>query len=326
MNASRKDKFLRLYNKYGIVAILIVLLTVCCLLTRNFYKMTNIVNMLSQMASVTVLTCGITLLIIAGQTDLAGGSVVALTGCIAVGSYKSMMESAGMGPAVGIILSFMLAIAVGMLCNVAVGMVIARFRAPAFIVTLAMMQIARGAVYLYTNGKPIYGIGEIALLGQGKIADFLPYSILIMFVVIAITWFVLMRMRLGRHLYAVGGNQDAAVAAGVSRSKTIIKVYMYHGALVGIAGVLFMSRLNCGQPNEAVGLEFDAITAAIIGGASLSGGQGTIFGSLIGAIIIQVITNILQLKFVQSYWQMIITGLIIVLAVILDIVTKGSKK
>ena len=326
MKRQGRERILALYNKYGILVILIALLAICCMLTSNFYKLSNIVNMLSQMASVTVLTCGITMLIIAGQTDLAGGSVVALTGCVAVGSYKRIMESTGMNVVAAILIAIVIAMLVGMLCNLLVGLVIAKFKAPAFIVTLAMMQAARGAVYLYTTGKPIYSIGEISILGQGKIANVLPYSILIMFLIIVISWFVLMRTRLGRHLYAIGGNEEAAVASGVDRAKTIVKVYLVHGAIVGISGVLFMCRLNCGQPSEAVGLEFDAITAAIIGGASLSGGQGSMFGSLIGAIIIQVITNILQLKFVQSYWQMIITGLIIVLAVILDIVTKGTKK
>lgn len=325
MNKSKSAKFLEFYNKYGIVAILFALIAACCMLTPNFYKSTNIINILSQMSAVTVMACGITLLIIAGQTDLAGGSMVALTGCVAVGTYKTMMEG-GMNSVVGILIAFVVAILVGMFCNLIVGLIVAKFKAPAFIVTLAMMQAARGAVYLYTGGKPIYDIGDIAILGQGKIANFLPYSILIMFVIIIISWFVLNRMRLGRHLYAIGGNEEAAVASGVSREKTIIKAYLVHGAMIGVAGLLFMSRLNCGQPSEAVALEFDAITAAIIGGASLAGGRGTIFGTLIGVIIIQVIGNILQLKFVQSYWQMIITGVIIALAVILDIITKGSKK
>lgn len=325
MKTQTKSRILAFYNKYGILAILVVLVAVCCILTSNFYKITNIVNILMQMASVTVLCCGITMLIIAGQTDLAGGSVVALTGCIGVGTFKSLSEG-GMAIALAFVLAILVAMAVGMLCNALVGLVIAKFKAPAFIVTLAMMKAARGAVYLYTDGKPIYNIGEIAMLGQGKIGDFLPYSILIMLLIIAFAWFVLTRTRLGRHLYAIGGNEDAAIASGIDRGKTIVKVYLVHGALVGIAGLLFMCRLNCGQPSEADGLEFDAITAAIIGGASLSGGQGTMFGSLVGAVIIQVIKNILQLKFVQSYWQMITTGLIIVLAVVLDIVTKGTKK
>lgn len=326
MGNKRSERVLSFYNKYGIIVILFALIAVCCLLTPNFYKTANIVNMLSQMAAVTVLTCGITLLIIAGQTDLAGGSIVALTGCVALGTYKKLAVEGGMNPWAAGILVFLAAICVGMFCNLICGLVIAKYKAPAFIVTLAMMEAGRGATYLYTDGQPIYSVGEITVLGQGRIANFLPYSVLIMFVVIAIAWFILKKTRLGRHLYAVGGNEEAAIASGVDRGKTIIKAYLVHGAMVGVAGLLFMCRLNSGQPSEAVGLEFDAITAAIIGGASLAGGQGSIFGSLVGAVIIQVITNILTLKFVQSYWQMIITGLIIVAAVILDIITKGSKK
>lgn len=326
MKDRNKMKILNFYNKYGILVILIALLAICCILTPNFYKVTNIINILMQMAAVMVLACGITMLIISGNTDLSGGSCVALTGCIGVGTFKSLTESGNMSVAVAFLVALAIAVLVGMLCNLCVGVVIARFRAPAFIVTLAMMKIARGAVYLYTQGKPIYNIGSISLIGQGKIGNFLPYSILIMFCAILFASFILSKTRLGRHLYALGGNEDAAVASGVNRSRTIIKVYLVHGALVGLAGLLFMTRLNCGQPNEAEGLEFDAITGAIIGGTSMAGGQGTIIGTLVGVIIIQVIKNILQLKFVQSYWQMVITGLIIVFAVILDIVTKGSKK
>lgn len=326
MKDQRKTRILNFYNKYGILVIMIALLVICCILTSNFYKVANIINILMQMASVMVLACGITMLIISGNTDLAGGSCVALTGCIGVGTFKSLTESGNVNVVIAFMVALLASIAVGMLCNLCVGVVIAKFRAPAFIVTLAMMKIARGAVYLYTQGKPIYNIGSISVIGQGKIGNFLPYSILIMLCAIIFASFILIKTRLGRHLYALGGNEDAAIASGVNRGKTIVKVYLVHGALVGLSGLLFMTRLNCGQPNEADGLEFDAITGAIIGGTSMAGGQGTILGTLIGVIIIQVIKNILQLKFVQSYWQMIITGLIIVLAVILDIVTKGSKK
>lgn len=182
----------------------------------------------------------------------------------------------------------------------------------------------RCLLYLH-GGTPIYNIGSISKLGQGRIQGILPYSVIIMVLCIIATWVILNRTRLGRYIYAVGGNPEAAKASGISAKKTIIEAYIIHGAFVGLAGALFMTRLNSGQPAEAVGLEFDAITAAVIGGASLSGGVGTIYGSIIGSMIIGVITNILTLKSVQSYYQMIITGLIIVISVILDIVTKGKK-
>lgn len=323
-NKLNKDKLLAFYNKYGIILILAGLLIVCSCLSPVFLSKDNIVNLLSQIAVVTILTCGITLLIIAGQTDLSGGSIVALTGCVCVGTFKQLSES-GMGNITAGILAVGVAVMIGMAINLLSGFIVTKFRAPAFIVTLAMMQAGRGICYIYTGGTPIYKIGNIVRLGQGRIRGVLPYSVLIMFVCIVITWIVLKKMRLGRHIYAVGGNPEAANASGISIQWTIIKTYLIHGFFVGIAGALFMARLNSGQPAEAVGLEFDAITAAIIGGASLSGGVGGVYGSIIGSVIIGVITNILTLKSVQSYYQMIITGGIIVFAVILDIVTKGKK-
>ena len=320
-----KDTLIKFYNKYGTAAIMFVLLIVCTFLSPVFLSQANVVNLLSQIAVVTILTCGITLLIIAGQTDLSGGAIVALTGCVCVGTFKNLFEG-GMSEVPAGILAMLAAIIVGVLINALSGIIITQFNAPAFIVTLAMMKAGRGICYLYTNGTPIYNIGRISNLGQGRIKGIIPYSVVIMVICIIITWFVLNRMRLGRHIYAVGGNQEAARASGISPQWTIIKTYLIHGVFVGIAGALFMTRLNSGQPAEAEGLEFDAITAAVIGGASLAGGQGSIYGSIIGSIIIGVIKNILTLKSVQSYYQMIITGLIIMVAVILDILTKGKKE
>lgn len=319
-----KEKAIKFYSKYGIAVILLGLLIICSIMSPVFLSQANIVNLLSQIAVVTVITCGITQLIIAGQTDLSGGAIVALTGCICVGTYKNLSEGGMNGWLAGIV-AVLAAVLVGMIVNFLSGVIITEFHAPAFIVTLAMMQAGRGVCYIYTGGTPIYNIGSISKLGQGRIQGILPYSVIIMVLCIIATWVILNRTRLGRYIYAVGGNPEAAKASGISAKKTIIEAYIIHGAFVGLAGALFMTRLNSGQPAEAVGLEFDAITAAVIGGASLSGGVGTIYGSIIGSMIIGVITNILTLKSVQSYYQMIITGLIIVISVILDIVTKGKK-
>lgn len=320
-----KKSFLLFYNKFGILFILIGLIIICAVASPVFLSSSNIVNLLSQIAVVTIISCGITMLIIAGQTDLSGGSTVALTGCVCVGTFKQL-HLAGMGDVPAGIFAVLAAMLIGMLVNGLSGIIIAKFHAPAFIVTLAMMQAGRGACYLYTGGLPIYDIGNISILGQGKIGGFLPISVIIMILIIIISVIILNKMRMGRYLYAVGGNEDAAKAAGINVGNTITKAFLIHGAMIGVAGVLFMTRLNSGQPSEAVGLEFDAITAAIIGGASLAGGVGTIPGTIVGSMIIGIITNILTLKSVQSYWQMVITGVIIVLAVILDIKTKGRKQ
>ncbi len=319
-----KDKLIKFYNKYGILVILIGLIIICSCLSPVFLSKDNIINLLSQIAVVTIVSCGMTMLIIAGQTDLSGGSIVALTGCVCVGMFKQMAGS-GLNSVLAGIFAVGIAVLLGIAVNMMSGAIVAKFNAPAFIVTLAMMNAGRGACYIYTNGVPIYNIGGIVKLGQGRIANIIPYSCLIMIGCIAVAWFILKRTRLGRHIYAVGGNPEAATASGISIKKTLILIFLIHGIFIGIAGALFMTRLNSGQPAEAVGLEFTAITAAIIGGTSLMGGIGGISGTIVGSVIMGIITNILQLKSVQSYYQMIFTGAIIVIAVILDLLTKGKK-
>jgi inositol transport system permease protein len=235
-----------------------------------------------------------------------------------------MLIAIGVGDIPAGIISVLVAIVIGVAMNEVGAGIIARYSAPPFIVTLAIMQVARGLVFIYTNGQQIYNIGQISVIGQKGIG-FIPYSVLVMIIVIGVSWTILRRTRFGRYLYATGGNRDAAVASGIKILPITLKTYAIHGAFVGIAGVLYMTRINSGQPAEAVGLEFDAITAAIIGGTSLAGGIGTIAGTICGSVIIGVINNILNLMFVQSYYQQVIKGIIIVSSVILDIKTKSKR-
>ena len=204
-----KEKAIKFYNKYGIAVILLGLLIICSIMSPVFLSQANIVNLLSQIAVVTVITCGITQLIIAGQTDLSGGAIVALTGCICVGTYKNLSEGGMNGWLAGIV-AVLAAVFVGMIVNFLSGVIITEFHAPAFIVTLAMMQAGRGVCYIYTGGTPIYNIGSISKLGQGRIQGILPYSVIIMVLCIIATWVILNRTRLGRYIYAVGGNPEAA--------------------------------------------------------------------------------------------------------------------
>ena len=306
-----------IYRKCGIYLILLVLLVVSSMVSPVFLSGANIMNLLTQIAVVTIIACGITMLIIENMTDLSGGSAVALTGCLCVGIYKELV-----GSGMNFVVAGFVCVAIAMIS----GIITTRYKAPAFIVTLAMAQISRGLVYLYTGGQPIYDVGPIARIGQGRIAGVLPYSVIIMVTIVAITWVILNRTRFGRYVYATGGNEEAAIASGINVNLVKIQTFMIHGAFIGIAGVLYMTRINSGQPAEGVNLEFDAITASIIGGTSFSGGIGTVQGAICGSIIIGVIKNILNLLSVQSYYQQIITGMIIVIAVILDIKTKMSGK
>ena len=190
--------------------------------------------------------------------------------------------------------------------------------------TLAMTTIARGAILLYTKGVPVSNLGNFKVIGQGSIGP-IPISIIIFVVMMAISWILLNRTKFGRHVYAVGGNVRAAAASGIDTKKVIRRAFIYNGILTAVAGIVLMSRINSGQPAGGLGYEFDAITAVVVGGTSLMGGTGTIVGTMIGAMIIGVINNLLNLMNVSSYWQQIIKGLIIAVAVILDVKTKTAK-
>lgn len=322
----RSFSIVDLYNKVGILLILVLLLIICSILSPIFLSSRNLINLLTQTSVVTIIACGITMLIITGNTDLSAGSMVALTGCMAMGTYKQMAQSWGVSPFISTVAAILVAIAVCMMLYGTAAVIMTRYSAPAFIVTLAVNTAARGLALMYTNAKVIKQIGDIVNLGQGKAFNVVPLPVLFMIVIALITWVILTQTRLGKYLYAIGGNMESAKAAGIRTKSVVIKSYLIHAVFVGIAGVLFMARINSGQPAEAVGLEFDAITAAIIGGASLAGGVGTITGTIIGSLIIGVIKNILTLMGVQSYYQQIITGVIIVLAVVIDIKTKAGKR
>ncbi|NLF27647.1 MAG: ABC transporter permease [Clostridiales bacterium] len=322
----KRVSFVEVYNKVGIFFILLFFIVISSFMSKVFLTERNIINLLTQSSVVTIIACGITMLIITGNTDLAAGSMVAFGGCFVLGTFKWFNQTLGWSD----FSSGALAIPAGiLLCVVlyaAAAFVITAFNAPAFIVTLAISTAARGLALLYTNAKVIKQVGNIVQLGQGKAFGLIPFPVIFMLVFLVVTWVLLTQTRFGKHLYAVGGNIEAARAAGINTKSVIMRAYLYHAVCVAFAGALFMGRLNSGQPAEAVGLEFDAITAAIIGGASLAGGLGTITGTLVGSLIIGILSNVFTLMHVQSYYQQIITGMIIVLAVVIDIKTKGGRR
>jgi inositol transport system permease protein len=198
------------------------------------------------------------------------------------------------------------------------------YKTPPFIATLAVMTMSRGLVLLYTAGQSLYQIGNFILLGQGSLF-LIPIPILFMVLILIITWYILNQTRMGRSLYAIGGNEEAANASGIQVSKTKFAAYAINGVFVGLAGVIFMSRNNAGLPGAASGYEFEALTAAVIGGTSFSGGIGTAMGTLAGAFIVGILNNIMNLIGVNSYIQQIVKGIIIALAVIMDIRAKNNR-
>lgn len=307
--------FAEIYRKYGTILIFVGICILASLLSPTFLTEANLTNVLRQVVVVSLLACGVTFIIILGHIDVSLGSVLAFAGVMAA----SVMAMTG-----SITLAVIAGVLVGAVTGLINGLVITFFRIPSFIMTLATTTVARGLALLYTGGSPISGLGDFKLIGQGSLGPF-PISVLILVVFVAISWVLLNKTKFGRYVYAVGGNQRAALASGINPDSIVIKAFIFNGILCAVAGIVLMSRINSGQPAAGVGYEFDAITAVVVGGTSLMGGTGTITGTIIGSMIIGVINNILNLMNVSSYWQQIIKGLIIAIAVILDVWTKSAR-
>jgi inositol transport system permease protein len=302
-------------SKYSIFVILVVAFVLSSLLNRNFLSPANLSNILKQNSVIAILAFGETMLIVAGLIDLSNGAVLALAGCLSIAVYKTTGSLA---------LAFSIGILVGIGCNLISGALVSAYKTPPFIATLAVMTMARGAVLLFTAGQSIYQIGDFVKFGQGSLF-FIPLPIIFMALIMVLTWYILNNTAFGRSLYAIGGNEEAANASGIQVSKTKFYCYVINGCLVGLAGVVFMSRNNAGLPAAAQGYEFEALTAAVIGGTSFSGGIGTAMGTLAGAFIVGILNNIMNLLGVNSYIQQIVKGVIIALAVIMDIRAKNRR-
>jgi inositol transport system permease protein len=315
MNGKLTTMWSRITNKYSIYLVLAAMFIISTIISPAFFSGQNFANISRQISITTIIAFGETLLIIAGLIDLSAGSVLALSGLLAVSVFKST-GSPELAMLVGII--------IGILCNAFNGIIVSKFNTPPFIATLAMMTIARGAALLYTSGQNIYDLGNFIVWGQSSMFC-IPTPVVFMFGIAIITWYLLKYTKFGRYLYAVGGNQEAARASGISVNKTKMTAFLINGFFVGLAGVLFMSRVNAGLPNAGIGFEFDAMTSAIIGGTSFSGGIGTAAGTLVGAFIMGLLSNIMNLISIGSYMQQIIKGVIIVLAVMYDIYAKNKR-
>ena len=317
MNGIGKTRFSwsTISRSYGIYIALLAMIILSSVINPNFFSAENISNVTRQISVTTILAFGETILIICGLLDLSCGSVLALAGLLSVISYKVSGSMA---------VAFAVAIGVALFCNYLNAMMVALLNAPAFIATLAMQTMARGCALLLTKGQDVYQIGNYTKVGQGSVG-FIPIPLFFLVGLFLATWYILNSTRFGRALYAIGGNQEAAKASGINVSRTKITAFMVNGLFVGIAGVLFMSRVNAGLPNGAINYEFQGLTASIIGGTSFSGGIGTAGGTVVGSFIVGFLNNILNLANVNSYLQQIIRGAIIALAVIYDIWSKTRR-
>jgi ribose/xylose/arabinose/galactoside ABC-type transport system permease subunit len=294
----------------GLAIALAVLMLALALVKPNFLTVGNLVNLVRQISINGILAVGVTYVLLTGGVDLSLGSMVALTGVIAA-------EFAHPGQH-ALIVPVLIGILAGAACGSANGLMVTRGRMAPFVVTLGMMTSARGLALLLSGGRPVSNLSPaFTRIGSGDFLG-LPAPTWILLAVALASHVFLRKMRIGRHVYAVGGNEHAALASGVSVHGVKLTAYTICGAMAGLAGVVLAARITTGQPNAGIGYELDAIAAVVIGGTSLSGGSGGIGGTILGALLIGVINNGLDLLNVSSYYQQVIKGLIIVGAVWLD--------
>ncbi len=283
-----------------------------------FFKQKNILNVLRQVSINANLACAMTLVIILGGIDISVGSVIALSGVVTGGLIA--FNGWGVFPAV------VMGVLVGVLFGVFNGYLISTTPLPPFIVTLSTMNIARGVAYVYTGGSPIRVMSdEFNFIGSGYLGP-IPMPVIYSALFIAITAYILNRTKLGRHIYAVGGNREAARFAGINTRRVLFFAYAYSGLMAGISGVVLASRMFSGQPTAGDGQEMEAIAATVLGGTSMLGGQGAMGGTVIGVLIMGALQNGLNLLGINSFWQYVVKGAVILLAVYVDVIKKRTRK
>lgn len=305
----------KIWNNKPLVG-LIIFSIVVSIFNPRFISVNNLLNVLRQTSINSVIAIGMTLVILTGGIDLSVGSVLAISGALC-----ATMVSSGINP----VLAVLLTLGIGLLLGILNGVFISYAKLQPFIVTLVTMTLLRGATLVYTDGKPIPVRGEgefFENIGGGYLFE-IPIPIYIMIALFIIGYYVLKNTKFGRYVYAIGGNEEATKLSGVNTSKYKTFVYGVAGALAALAGIIVTSRLGSAQPTAGAGYELDAIAAVVLGGTSLSGGVGRITGTALGAIIIGVLGNALNLLDVSSYYQMMIKAAVILVAVLID--KKSSK-
>ena len=307
----------KMVGEFGISLALLIEVILFSQLSPYFFTAENILNVSLQISITAIIAVGMTLVILTAGIDLSVGALVAWSGVIATSVLQLKLPFAA-----AFSLSLIVGLSIGALSGALSGFFITRLNITPFIVTLALMTIWRGAAYMYTDGRPIWGLPDaFSILGSGRILK-IPVPTIIMIAIYLIAYVMLTKTRFGRHIYAVGGNKEAARLSGINTEAVLMHVYIICGMLAAFSGILLASRMNSGQPNAGQMYELDVIAAVVVGGTSLFGGRGSIVGTFIGAMLIGVLRNGLNLLNVGSYVQMVVLGVVILLAVMLDQVRK----
>lgn len=310
-----KKSIKEILNSLTLVPIILGLGVVLSIASPNFLKTTNILNILRQVSINGILAIGMSLVCLTGGIDLSVGSIVAFSGILTAG----MLNNTDLP----IFVIAVIAVVVGCIMGMINGYFVAYWNAPAFVVTLSMLTVGRGLTYIYCDGKPISKLpAEFLVIGKGSILG-LPIPTIVLFAVFLIFSVMLSKFKLGRYIYAVGGNPQAAMVSGINVKKVLLLVYMFSGMCCGVAAVVLTARVSAGLATAGDGYELNAIAATVIGGTSLSGGTGKLWGTLLGALLLGMVNTGLDLLNVTSYYQQVVRGLIILGAILID--TRRNK-
>jgi ribose transport system permease protein len=301
-------------RKYGIFIILIVLIIVFSISTSTFLASKNLLNIGRQVSMIGISAVGMTFVLLIGGIDISVGSMIAMTSVIC----SKMIVGAHVPPVLAIGITLVL----GSFCGLFVGVMVTRYRVPSLIATLAMMTIARGIAFILTGGIPVYGLPEsFRLIGQGYIW-ILPIPLIVMLITFVFGYWLLELTHIGRHIYAIGGNEEVARLSGINVVKIKIMVFIVSSFFASLSGIIMLSRINSGQPNVSQGFEMDVITGAVLGGISVAGGEGRIANVIAGVLIMGVLSNGMVLLNLNEYWQWVVKGLVLFAAVAFDNVQK----
>ncbi len=314
---STSSILLDLIRRYSVLLILLAIGLIFTLGSDRFLTPSNLMNIALQTSIIAIIAIGMTFVLLTAGIDLSVGSVVALCGALAAGLAVQQE--------LGTYLGITLALVAGALVGLINGLLIVKGKMPPFVATLSTLAVARGLTLVYTEGRPISGIDErFIFLGSGEILG-IATPVIILAIIFVIAYIVLRSTRFGNYVYATGGNEEVSRLAGIRTSNVTLSVYVISGFLAAVGGVLLTARLWSAQPNAAVGLELDAIAAPVLGGVSLFGGVGGVGGALVGAFILGILSNGLNLMGIPSFWQQVIKGVVLILAVMLDVLTKRRR-
>jgi ribose transport system permease protein len=298
------------FREVGVAAALVILVLIFAFATPVFMTPNNLLNITRQISVISLISIAMTMVIITGGIDLSVGSVIALAGIITASCLKDTQMPIPVAVIIGIL--------VGMSTGLVNGLLVAYLNMPAFITTMGTMTVLRGLGYIYTQAYPIYDLPRsFKVLGQGYIGR-IPIPTIIFIVLAVLVYLLLRKTVFGRHIYAIGGNPEASKLAGINTKIVSLTVYVLSGFICGIAAVMQTARVGAGLPTIGEGFELDAIAAAVIGGTAMSGGSGTVLGTIIGSILLGVLSNGLSLMDVDSYIMKVISGLVVILAVLID--------